>query len=363
MARGGARARSTGTSARDGRARAGAPATRVALGRARRASPSRAASGLVHEDDAILVVDKPPRLLTIATERERERTAYRLLWDYLAAPAAARAPVHRPPARPRDVGAARLRQVRRRRSGALQAQFEARTVERVYVALVEGRVPPDERGTLESRLVGGPRAPRALGARRRAASGHHPLPGARRAAQDTTLLELALGTGRRHQIRVQLAAIGPPDRRRPRARRAPGQVGRLCLHATRLGFVHPATAARMSSSRARRPPTGYNPRGRQHPPLTLPSPQGERVVRRPHGRVAVFARGQGRHRHRRRRRHRQVHRRRVRPRGRRRGDREPQAREPRAGHRRDREAGPPLLLRGRSTSARRTRSRAWSSAP
>src|SRR5262249_61949804 len=39
---------------------------------------------LVHEDDDILVVDKPSGLLTIATERERERTAYRLLRDWLA---------------------------------------------------------------------------------------------------------------------------------------------------------------------------------------------------------------------------------------------------------------------------------------
>src|SRR5262249_57050773 len=39
---------------------------------------------LVHDDDDILVVDKPSGLLTIATERERERTAYRLLRDWLA---------------------------------------------------------------------------------------------------------------------------------------------------------------------------------------------------------------------------------------------------------------------------------------
>src|SRR5437667_5640006 len=38
---------------------------------------------LVFEDDDILVIDKPPGLLTIATERERDRTAYRLLADYV----------------------------------------------------------------------------------------------------------------------------------------------------------------------------------------------------------------------------------------------------------------------------------------
>src|SRR5262249_47008493 len=37
---------------------------------------------LVHEDADLLVIEKPPGLLTIATERERGRTAYRLVWDY-----------------------------------------------------------------------------------------------------------------------------------------------------------------------------------------------------------------------------------------------------------------------------------------
>src|SRR5262245_45209130 len=38
---------------------------------------------LVHEDDDLLVIDKPAGLLTIATERQRERTAYRLLRDWM----------------------------------------------------------------------------------------------------------------------------------------------------------------------------------------------------------------------------------------------------------------------------------------
>jgi len=56
-----------------------------------------------------------------------------------------------------------------------------------------------------------------------------------------TLLELRLGTGRRHQIRVQLAEAGWPIVGDVAHGGARGNVGRLCLHATRLGFVHPAT--------------------------------------------------------------------------------------------------------------------------
>src|SRR5207253_7390617 len=53
---------------------------RVALGDAVPSDPS--PLRLIYEDDDILVVDKPSGFLTIATERERERTAYRRLRDW-----------------------------------------------------------------------------------------------------------------------------------------------------------------------------------------------------------------------------------------------------------------------------------------
>ena len=99
--------------------------------------------GLVHEDEDLIVVDKPPGLLTIATERERERTAYRLLAAYVGG--------HGPSRGGRGRGAPRLfivHRLDRATSGLLvfaksaaakrrlQRQFEARTVERRYVAVV-----------------------------------------------------------------------------------------------------------------------------------------------------------------------------------------------------------------------------------
>src|SRR5206468_10004845 len=106
---------------------------------------------LVYEDDDVIVVDKPAGLLTIATERERERTAYAYLM--------ARAHARRPPARifvvhRLDRGAAGLlgfatsAEAKRQ----LQAQFAAHTVERTYLAVVDGRLASSE-GTITSRLV------------------------------------------------------------------------------------------------------------------------------------------------------------------------------------------------------------------
>ncbi|HEX9408443.1 MAG TPA: RluA family pseudouridine synthase [Methylomirabilota bacterium] len=225
---------------RDGRIMVGAK-DRVVLGTRGRV-PFPRGLGLVHEDAAVVVVDKQPGLLSMATERERERTAYRLLWDYLAA--------QRPRARPFIV-----HRLDRETSGLLvfakseatkrhlQAQFEARTVERVYVALVRGKVRRDA-GTLESRLVedkslrvhatAGPEGKTAITSYR--VIGH---------GQDTTLLELSLGTGRRSQIRVQLAAIGHPIVGDREHGGPSGQFRRLCLHARRLGFVHPTTGKPM----------------------------------------------------------------------------------------------------------------------
>src|SRR5437867_1618178 len=110
-------------------------------------------------------------------------------------------------------------------------------VERIYVALVEGVVRRAE-GTLTSRLI----EDRALRVRttdgrvgREAITRYRVLERRR----NTTLLELQLVTGRRAQIRAQLAAAGHPiaGDREYGSRIDP--LGRLALHATRLAFVHP----------------------------------------------------------------------------------------------------------------------------
>ena len=225
------------------------PSDRVALGR-RGGAAFPNLLGLVHEDADLIVIDKPPGLLTIATERERERTAYRLLWNYLE--------TGRPPRRPfivhrldRETSGLLVvaKSVRAKRE--LQAQFEARDVERVYVALVEGRVASDQ-GVLESRLT----QDRALRVRAtpegRQAITHYRV---RERRRDTTLVELRLGTGRRHQIRVQLADLGHPVLGDTGHGSHRDPFGRVCLHATRLGFIHPSTRAPARFESA--PPPGW----------------------------------------------------------------------------------------------------------
>ena len=201
--------------------------------------PFPSALRLVHEDDDVLVVDKPTGLLTVATERERQWTAYRMLAEYVSSRAS------RPHIRPIFV----VHRLDRDTSGLLvfaktplakvklQEQFKARSLERLYVAVVEGRV-RDSSGALRSRL-GEDRSLRVRPTGDRAGKEAVTQYRVLERRRDTTVLELALETGRRGQIRAQLAALGHPivGDRAYGARK--NSIGRVCLHAIRLGFVHP----------------------------------------------------------------------------------------------------------------------------
>jgi 23S rRNA-/tRNA-specific pseudouridylate synthase len=75
---------------------------------------------------------------------------------------------------------------------------------------------------------------------------------------ERTLVALDLGTGRRRQIRVQLAALGHPIA--GEVEHGGRRERRLWLHATRLSFVHPTTGRRARFESP--PPPGLTPRTR-----------------------------------------------------------------------------------------------------
>ncbi len=128
---------------------------------------------------------------------------------------------------------------------ALVQQLSVRTMERRYVALVTGEVAADQ-GEVDAPIGRSARTPTKMAV---SASGK-PARTAYRVLERwerSTLLELSLQSGRTHQIRVHMAAIGHPvvgDARYGKPDRILGQ-GRFFLHAFRLAFDHPVSGERM----------------------------------------------------------------------------------------------------------------------
>ena len=142
----------------------------------------------------------------------------------------------------------------------LAAQFAARSVEKIYLALVHGKM--KEAG-------GSIRLPVARDLRRRTRMTTRRRPGEGRASQtdwralatlgNFTLVEVALRTGRTHQIRVHFSALGHPlagdalygAPKKPHVAAGAGKhpmqllLGRPFLHAARLAFTHPVSGQRI----------------------------------------------------------------------------------------------------------------------
>lgn len=131
---------------------------------------------------------------------------------------------------------------------ALVAQLAARTVDRRYVALVWGR-PQAPQGMVDAPVGRARRDPTrmAVSSRGRPARTRYEVRRAFSAPAAAALVECRLETGRTHQIRVHLAAIGHPVVGDARYGGQRGSVAapRPFLHAERLGFDHPGTGERV----------------------------------------------------------------------------------------------------------------------
>ncbi len=237
---------------------------------------------VVFEDGAMLVADKPPGVLVEPLPGEREEVTLRdLVEDHLKAGrdraghgetlrAALALVVHRID---RDTSGLVLFAKHEQAQVVLKRQFERRTAERVYLAvllgrlsepegrwrdllvwdkvrLVQRRASPDERESAQATRkgkTGGGTAREAIASYRIVEQ-----------FADAALVEVRLATGKRNQIRIQAALRGHPlageriytSRTRTSDHEAPrrsGSIsfGRQALHAARLTVRHPETGARM----------------------------------------------------------------------------------------------------------------------
>ena len=198
---------------------------------------------IAYEDEHLLVIDKGAGVVVHPARGHREGTLSQMLAPAIAGGDPERAGiVHR---LDRDTSGLLVVSRTDEAHRALQLALAERRIEREYLALVEGR-PPARTGTVDAPIGRDPRVRTRMavgGAHPRAARTHFTL---ERAFADASLLRLRLETGRTHQIRVHMQAIGHPVYGDPEYGTA-GLLGleRQFLHSSRLAFTHPFTGERI----------------------------------------------------------------------------------------------------------------------
>lgn len=195
------------------------------------------------EDAHLIVIDKPAGLLSIASESEQERTAYFLLTDYVRRGRESSRErvwiVHR---LDRETSGLMVFARTPDAKGFLQKNWEH--TEKRYQAIVEGHL-AEEQGTFESDLDES--NPMKVYSAAPSDLTRHAITQYRVLAKSTwrSHVELTLVTGRRHQIRVQLADAGCPIVGDPKYDAKSDPAGRLGLHSCFLRFPHPETREEM----------------------------------------------------------------------------------------------------------------------
>ena len=193
---------------------------------------------IIYEDDYILIVEKPAKLLSVATDKLESNTLHSKCVDYLKqndAKAWAYI-VHR-----LDKETSGIMLLAKTKSGKeyLQEQFSTRSVYRIYHALVEGELLPKS-GTVEQYLIEDKHLNINLTSKTnkhgKLAITHWEVLSTH---DSSTLVRLMIETGRRHQIRMAMKSIGHPIVGDTLHGAQTNPVSRICLHATSLEFLHP----------------------------------------------------------------------------------------------------------------------------
>jgi 23S rRNA pseudouridine1911/1915/1917 synthase len=210
---------------------------------------------VVFQDDDVIVVDKPAGMVVHPAAGHFEGTLVNALLfhaDNLSGVGGEQRPgiVHR-----LDRGTSGLMVVAKNDAAhrELSRQFHDREVEKEYVALAWGEVHAGRR--IDLPLGRDPVHREKMSTRARRARTAVTRITAARDLRGITLVHVAIATGRTHQIRVHLSAIGHPivgdstyggvRHRMPAALRAVERLERPFLHAARLSFTHPREGTRM----------------------------------------------------------------------------------------------------------------------
>ena len=199
---------------------------------------------ILYEDEHLIVVNKPAKLLSVANDKEKTRTAYHLVTDYVKA-------------RRVDDRIFVLHRLDRDTSGVLMFARDAETKElfqarwneivtrRGYLAVVEGGPKPAQ-DTIRSFLVETDTHLSFSGAPGKGAKEAVTSYQIVKAGRGYALLDISIETGRKNQIRVHMKEKGCPVAGDKQYGARTNPIGRLCLHANELSFTHPATGEQIT---------------------------------------------------------------------------------------------------------------------
>ncbi len=197
---------------------------------------------IVYEDPYLVVINKEAGMLSIATEKEKEQTAYSLLNGHVknANPHGRIFVVHR---LDRDTSGLMIYA----KSEKIQAQLQEawqETKERVYLAITQGAIYPPS-GTVESYLFESKAF--IVYSSQNPSKGHKAITHYQtlKANQRYALVQVTLATGRKNQVRVHLQDLGHPVVGDAKYGATENPLKRLGLHAWKLAFKHPVTQEMM----------------------------------------------------------------------------------------------------------------------
>jgi len=193
---------------------------------------------VIFEDEVILVVEKPPGLLTIGDKGIGGTSFYKIMLDHVKEKSKGKERIFIVHRLDREVSGLLVFAKSEKIQQKLKDKWQQS--KKMYYALVEGH-PPNETGTIQTWLVDG-KDQKVVSVREqegaKLAITHYKILDK---TEDYSLLEVQLETGRKNQIRVHLSGIGCPvvgDRRYGADARF---ERRIRLHAFYLSFPHPET--------------------------------------------------------------------------------------------------------------------------
>ncbi|MEG2377206.1 MAG: RluA family pseudouridine synthase [Clostridia bacterium] len=199
---------------------------------------------VIYEDEYVIAVNKPSGLLSIASDREKEKTAYHMLTTYIKTrnPHARIFVVHRLDKETSGVLlVAKTEEVKR----ALQDKWNELVTQREYIALVEG-APENDFGTVKSKLrettthlmysceTGGELAITNYEVLRR--------------GNGYSMLKIDIKTGKKNQIRVHMQDMGHPIAGDKKYGARSNPIKRLALHASVIELKYPFTGETLTLS-------------------------------------------------------------------------------------------------------------------